>query len=281
MHIDDEDENLNDLSVEDQDGELEGDAEPGEAAAETLADEEGEEGGLVISIGEDPAPEEEGKAPQWVKDIREENRRLKREKAERERAEQERQNLEVGEKPTLEGCDYDAERYENELLGFHQRKAKADEITTQRDQEAQVYREAWNQDFERYNSQKTSAGEDFQDMADRASDKLDVTQQAVIIQAADNAAHVIYALGKYPQRLEELAAIKNPIKLARAVVKLEQEIKVAPRRKAPANVDEPERGSASISGGGDKELERLEKIADKTGDRSALIAYKRKQRRAA
>jgi hypothetical protein len=278
MHIDDEDENLDAPAVEYQDQEQDGEQAPAQADIEP---EEGEEDGLVISLGEEQPAEEDGKAPQWVKDLREENRRLKREKAERERAAQEQQNLEVGDKPTLEGCDYDPERYEAELLGYHQRKAKVDEITTKREQESQVYRESWNQDLERYNSHKAAAGQDFEDMAERASDKLDVTQQAVLIQAADNAAHVIYALGKYPQRLEELAAIKNPIKLARAVVKLEQEIKVAPRRKAPANVDEPERGSASLAGGGDKELERLEKIADRTNDRTALIAYKRKQRQAA
>jgi hypothetical protein len=48
-------------------------------------------------------------------------------------------------------------------------------------------------------------------------------------------------------------------------------------RKAPAP-DRPLRGSATMPGSADKELEKLEKKAAATGERTALIAYKKQLR---
>jgi hypothetical protein len=61
---------------------------------------------------------------------------------------------------------------------------------------------------------------------------------------------------------------------------LEKDIKVT-KRNAPA-ADTAVRGSTASAAlpASDKELERLEKEADRTNDRSKVIAYRRKQREA-
>ena len=105
-------------------------------------------------------------------------------------------------------------------------------------------------------------------------DTFNVTQQGVILQGAKRPELLIYALGKNPAKAKELAAIKDPVKFAFAAAELETKLKVADRKVTT----EPERvvtGSARISGTVDSTLERLRAEAEKTGDMSKVLAYKR------
>jgi hypothetical protein len=110
-------------------------------------------------------------------------------------------------------------------------------------------------------------------VVETATLSLDMVQQAVIVKAAADPALFLYALGKSEAKRAELAKIQDPIKLAAAVARMEGAVKVT-TRKAPAP-DRAQRGSAPMPGGADKELEKLEKEADRTGDRTKVIAYKR------
>ena len=107
---------------------------------------------------------------------------------------------------------------------------------------------------------------------------LDVTRQSMLVDVADDSALVVYALGKNPSKLKELAAIKNPLLFAKAVAVLEQKIKVAPRTKAKAPTDTPVKGTAA-SASSDARLEQLMAQADKTGDRTKVVAYLREQKK--
>ena len=98
----------------------------------------------------------------------------------------------------------------------------------------------------------------------------------MIIQGSDNPALTIYAIGKNSKVAQELADIKDPVKFAFAVSKMEGKLKMGKRKAKPA----PE---ATVKGGGggvgkDHTLERLQKEADKTGDRSKIFAYRKKLR---
>ena len=100
-----------------------------------------------------------------------------------------------------------------------------------------------------------------------------------MLQGADNPALVIYALGKNPKKAKELADIKDPVKFAFAVAKLEKELKVTNRRAAPP----PERvvsGTGRSSGAVDSTLERLREDAARTGNMTKVIAYKAQKRSA-
>ena len=98
-----------------------------------------------------------------------------------------------------------------------------------------------------------------------------------MLQGADNPALVVYALGKNPKKAQELASIKDPVKFAFAVAKLEKDLKVTNRRAAPP----PERvvsGTGRVSGAVDSTLERLREEASKSGDMTKVLAYKLKKR---
>jgi hypothetical protein len=88
----------------------------------------------------------------------------------------------------------------------------------------------------------------------------------------------VYALGKNPKKLKELASITDPVKFAFAIAKLETQLKVSNKKPAPP----PEKvvgGTAPIRGAVDSTLERLRADAERTGDYSKVFAY-RKQKRA-
>jgi hypothetical protein len=270
-------------------GETPEDNPPASEGATAQADEDGE---VVITIGDEaPATTEdeiEGKpAPAWVKELRKQTREkdkrireLEQEKAAREAAQQP-QKIAVGEKPTLESCDYDAEKYGEELLAWNERKRKADEQAAVAAAEKQAAAEAWNQKVSAYKASKAALKvHDFDGAEHVVQSTLSQLQQNVILHGVDKPELVVYALGSNPAKAKELAAIKDPVKFAIAVGKLETQLKVTPRNTPPA----PERQVRGSTGGAtaiDNTLERLEAEADRTGDRSKVIQYKAEQRRKA
>ena len=106
---------------------------------------------------------------------------------------------------------------------------------------------------------------------------LNQMQLASIVQTANDAPKLIYALGKNPARLSALAKVTDPAKFIAAAVRLEMEVKMSKRRPA-AEPDVPVRGSASITATADKHEQKLEAEADRTGDRSKLIKYRAEKR---
>lgn len=257
------------------------------------ATQEAEDEEVVITIGDETPPaanddEVDGKpAPQWVKDLRKQARDLARENRELKQAQQAAQQTAapsapvVGEKPTLESCDFDGDRFEAELTAWHDRKRKADEATAAAQREQEAAQAAWDQKLTAYKAAGAALKvADFADAEAVAQEVFTPTQLGIIVNGADNAAHLVYALGKNPAKAKELAAIKDPVKYAFAVAKLETQLKVQPARRPPP----AERKVTGTAGGVtsvDNTLERLEAEADRTGDRSKVIAYKRQQRKAA
>jgi hypothetical protein len=114
---------------------------------------------------------------------------------------------------------------------------------------------------------------DFQDAEETVLETLNVTQQGIILQGAQNPAVVVYALGKNPKKAKELGEITDPVKFAFAVAKLETQLTVTSRKQAPP----PEKkingnGSLDSSNG---QLERLREEAARTGDMTKVVAFKR------
>jgi len=269
----DEDE-AEEITAADEDDETEAEAE--------------EEDGVVVTIGEEaPPPEEEEteRAPEWVRDLRKQYREEKR----RNKELQEQlaattgatKVAELGQKPTLEAADYDTERYEKELAAWYDRKRKHDEAEAARQAEAETAEREWKQKLEGYQSAKaTLKVRDYDDAEEVVQDAFTVTQQGMILQGADNPALLVYALGKNPKRAKELASIKDPVKFAFAVARLETQLKVT-KRKASSKPEPTISGTGRPSGSVDSTLERLRKDAEKTGDYSKVYAYKQRQKRTA
>lgn len=256
----------------------------GEGATAQSAD----DGEVVITIG-DEAPavsddEIEGKpAPAWVKDLRKQARELARENRELKQAQQaaqaqQPQAITVGEKPTLESCDYDAESYAEKLVAWNDLKRKADEQATTARAEQEAAAEAWNKKVSAYNASKTTLKvHDFDGAEHVVQSTLSQLQQNVILHGVDKPELVIYALGSNPAKAKELAAIKDPVKFAIQLGKLETQLKVQPRKDLPLP-ESKVRGTTAGATAVDNTLARLEAEADRTGDRSKVVAYKREQR---
>lgn len=255
--------------------------EGSETAPEDQEHIEGEEAAdeLEVSFGDEAAPEGEddrnlpNKLRGVIKDKDKENAELRRQLAAATPAPK---PVEVGPKPTIEGHEYDEDAYDAALLAWNQRKAQADDAGAAAAREQEETAKAWKVELDDFSAKKAAMkAPDFEAAEEEVVAGLTQMQQAIVIKAADDSAKVIYALGKHPAKLAEIAKITDPIKFAAAIVRLEGTIKVTPRRQAP----EPEgivRGSARLSTQTDKVLEKLEKEADRTGDRTAVVAHKRK-----
>ena len=236
---------------------------------------------VVITIkGESPAPEEEEKqAPEWVKNLRKSYRELQREKRELEEKLKmvlpapEHNPVDPGKKPTLEACDYDSDKFENELADWFERRRQADEAVAKQRTKQQAEQESWQKKLEGYNQSKSGLKvSDFQDAEETVLESLSVTQQGIILQGAQNPAVMVYALGKNPKKAKELAEITDPVQFAFAVAKLETQLSVTRR-----NLPPPEKRIVSNSGSGSSsvQLERLREEAARTGDYTKVMAFKK------
>ena len=266
----------NDVEVEEEEIEIN---EP----ADEIEPEDTEE--VVVSIGEEaPPPEEHTPAPEWVKELRKTNRELQRQNRELQARVQaappETKPVVIGNKPKLEDHDYDADAYEEALTSWFERKRQADEINAKQEAEVMNQQKAWQAKLDGYGKAKAELRvKDFEDAEEVAQQVFSITQQGVLLQGADNPALVVYALGKNPAKAKELAEIKDPVKFAFAVAKLEKDLKVTNRKAAPA----PERivtGTGRSSGAVDSTLERLREEASRTGNMTKIIQYKAQKRSA-
>jgi len=240
---------------------------------------------VVVSIGEEaPPPEEHTPAPEWVKELRKTNRELQRQNRELQgklqAAPPETKPVVIGNKPKLEDHDYDADKYEEALTNWFDRKRQADDVNAKQEAEVMNQQKEWQAKLDGYGKAKAELRvKDFEDAEEVAQQVFSITQQGVLLQGADNPALVVYALGKNPAKAKELAEIKDPVKFAFAVAKLEKDLKVTNRRQAPA----PERiisGTGRSSGAVDSTLERLRADAERTGNMTKVIAYKAQKRSA-
>ena len=267
-----------------------GEVEPGEKDGEVKLDEngepieqpEGEEEEVTVTIdGEEEEKDEP--APAWVKDLRKKNRedqkRIKELEAKLEEKDAPAKTA-LGEKPTLEGSDFDTNKFEADLDAWHDRKRQSDDEKVQKDKEVEQQQTAWNERLEVYGTKKAELKvADYDDAEAAAQEHLNVTQQGIIMQGTDNPALVIYALGRNEKKAKELAAIKDPIKFAFAVAKLETQLKVS-GKKTPPPPEKKVSGTANSSGAVDSSLNRLRADAEKTGDYTKVNAYKRQKRKA-
>ena len=256
----------------------------GEPEAEEAESEEPDE--IVVSIdGEEPPPQEEQAAPEWVRELRREHRELKKRNRELEsRVNQSAETnpvVNLGPKPNLEALDYDTEKYEQSLADWYERKKLVDEQQSQVRRAEEEQQQAWNAKLEGYVEAKTKLKvRDYDDAEEVAQQMFNVVQQGVVIQGAENPALVIYALGKNPKKAKELAAIDDPVKFAFAVAKLESNLKIG-NRKAATQPERTVSATAPSSGAVDSTLERLREEAARTGNMDKVMAYKRAQKRAA
>jgi type II secretory pathway component PulJ len=244
-----------------------GDVEPG-------PDPEAE---VIVQIGEEK-PEEEERAPSWVKELRQRNRDLAAENR-RLRDNHAPEVLTLGKKPEMADFDFDAEKYESALQSWMQRKQAADAQQAETERKMQTAQQAWNTKLAAYGTAKTALNvPDFDNAEAIVLETLSEQQQAIIVKGAKNPALVVLALGKNPKKAKELAALADPVEFAVAVGTLETQLKVTKRTAPPPN-DKPVTGTAPRTGT-EASLDKLRAEAEKSGDFTKVVEYKRKMREA-
>jgi len=247
------------------------------------AEDEAEE--LIVTIGEEPPPQnddDDKPAPQWVREVRKQNREQARKIRELEQqlaqAKPRDQTPQLGPKPTLESVDYDPVRFEAALDTWKERKAQHDRKQAEQQDALKKEEERWQSEIAAFNEQKSALKvRDFEDAEATVTEALNQTQLGVIIDGAQNKALLMYALGRNEKALKELAVITNPVKFAFAVARMETQLKTSSRKPAAAP-EKTVKGTAPVSGGS-QTLDRLRAEAEKTGDYSKVIRYKSEQKR--
>lgn len=251
------------------------------------ADSDGEQE-LKITLGgetltEPEAETETERAPEWVRDLRRSHRELQRKVREYEAKEQTAPTQAtiptLGAKPKLEDHDYDTDRYEASLESWYKQKDAVESAKRQQQQQLEEQQRTWQSKLDGYAKAKTDLKvRDYEDAEATVQETLNVVQQGVVLQGAENPALVVYALGKNPKKAKELASISDPVKFAFAIAKLESQLKVTTTRKPPPPERSAPAGNASISGTVDNALDRLRSEAERTGDFTKVLRYKQQQR---
>ena len=233
----------------------------------------------VVTFGTDEPPESK-EMPSWVKDLRKRNRELNKANSELEKqvkAGKAEDTTALGAGPTLEACDYDADKYRDSLREWDRDKAKIDAKAKDAQNEHEGQQKAYDVRLTEYQDGRADFDADSFDEAEGAvKDALSDTQQTILIRAfGSKAAPLISGLGRDDKRLKELASISDPVAFTVAATRLEAAMKVSQRK--PRTVPETiVKGNSSVSMGGDKTLQKLRDEAANTGDMSKVVAYKRK-----
>lgn len=222
--------------------------------------------------GDSSDPFKGQEAPEWVKKVREENRELKRQLKQRESQQFEQQVLR--EKPTLDDHDYDSDAFEQDYAQWLTEKQQVDVQVHAERQKYQQYHERYKADVDAIKAKAP----DYDEVELSVVDVLSEQKQGLLQMLVDNPAKVVYALGKNsPAQLERLSKLDD-IQFAKQIVLMEQQMSSKTKSR---NQNKPKPKTHELegsAGGADAKLESLEAQADKTGDRSAVIAYKRKMR---
>jgi hypothetical protein len=186
---------------------------------------------------------------------------------------------ELGPEPNIDDYWENPEQYKVDLRAYDAKKAKVEEAQTAQQRQNEAIQKEYLEDVAEFDRQRSGLRvRDFDASFDKVSGTLNEAQVAILTQVARNKAPLMYALGKNPDKLDSLAKITNLAKFAGEVGRLDMETTVTKRK--PTTTPETVHRGAGGGARGDAKLAALEKQADQTGDRSALLSYRRKLREA-
>ncbi len=235
----------------------------------------------VVTFGDDEPQdptEHDSKRNKKFASMRKENRELK-EKLEKVTAKAD-DNTALGAEPTLEDCDYDADKYRDTLRDWDRAKAKQD-AKVQTAEDAQKDRnKVYAVKLDEYHASKSDFDADSFDEAEGiVKDTLNNVQlEALVTAFSGRAAPLIQALGQDEKKLtslskHDLSTAEGCINFAVEATRLESAMKISSRK--PRTVPETRVSGNASSVSGDNQLEKLREAAAKTGDMSKVLAYKR------
>ncbi|HCB0889415.1 TPA: phage capsid protein [Klebsiella pneumoniae] len=237
------------------------------------AEEQPDEYSLRIGDEEIPLTEEDDDhvdgqpAPQWVKDLRKNNREKDKELRELRRQLEEIQSkpAEVQQpqsdalppKPTLESCDYDEAAFEQAVTDWHEKKSRAEQQKQQQERQQQENIQKFQQRLQKHHERATKLPvKDYRETEEIVRRELPVIQQEILIHAADEGSELIaYALGKNPQLRQRVAAETDPIRAAFLLGQISKQVSLAPKPKKAIKPEPEVRG-----GGADAKQDDFNKL---------------------
>ena len=235
---------------------------------------------LVVTIGDEPAPtqESENAAPAWLKDLRksdrEKTRRIRELEQRLQQAQPAPQAVVIGPKPSLQGCDYDEEKFAAEFEAWQDRRIKSELNRIESEKASEAQAAEWNKRLNGYQQQKMAIRvPNFDAAEDVVKDVLSVTQQSLLIKACKQPALMVAALGNNERKARELAALSDPVEFVAELVRTEAQLKTQARK--PATLPEKSIPRSSMSGAAavDNQLSKLQEQAARTGDRTPVVRY--------
>ena len=261
-----------------------------EAEPEETEDEA--EGEFVVTIGgESPPQEDDNKAPEWVKDLRKAQSALKKENRElneRLASYEKKPDITLGAKPVVSDFEYNHEteksaedQYADALDGWYVKKEQVGKQDEEVKATEKLQQAAWESTLGAYEEKKAeikAKAPDYDEAEALVKESLPIVYQGAILDGAKNPALLILALGKNPAKLKELSLIKNPSKFIFAVAEMETQVKTS-TRKIATNPEKKVVGSGSGANATDSNLAKLEAEAEKSGDRTKVLNYKRNKRK--
>lgn len=271
--------------------ETEAEVDEGEAPA----DEEGEAetAELSITLGDEPEAEQEDRAqaPEWVKNLRAENRKLVRRTRELEqqvaaKVEPAKAAATIGPRPMMSDADidYDEDKFAARLDVWLAQKSEVDNQERQKKRAIEEAEQKWQGRITAVDGvTKGMKVPDLDEALATFEETFSVVQRGLILDAPKDpkvSAQLRYALGRNPKVAKELAAETNPVKFTFQLAELAGKMKVAPKKSAPA----PERVvRATVAGAAavDNQLQRLRAKAEQTGDYTEVAAYRKKRQQQA
>jgi hypothetical protein len=266
-----------------------------------MADELEPEGELApdLEIEEEEIPEEQDEADDefsielegetaedetpLIKELRTQLRDRDRELSEHRKAVA--QKIEVGAEPTLESSDYDEDKFKADWLDWNKRTQAVANQEAEASKAAEVRNHEMQRRFTDYRAKATTLPvKDFEAAEGKVLSVLPDTPdrpfQQALLAYTKNPAHLVYALGKHPAKLDALAKEQDPIRFILALTEMERNMKVVTRKRGT----EPEsgsiqRGSAQNTGGVDKHAEKLLAAATRSGNMTEYSRYMKAKRK--
>lgn len=257
------------------------DASPAEADEDSVeeSEEDESEDDLAFTFEDvEPEPQEDNESFRALRQSeRDKTKRIK--ELEEQLKGYESPEMEVGPKPTLKDFEYDEAKYEKALTEWTERDRAAKSAQQDREREQAKEQEDYAKKLDGYYARKAALNlKDFDDVQASVEASLSKAQQSIAVKLAEDPAVLVYAIGKNPKVMDELAQITDPVEFSYKLAKLESKMRSskntrpAPEKKVKGTVAQPQTS--------DKTLAKLEAEAAKTGDRRKVIAHKKAMRAA-
>ncbi len=254
------------------------DDEPSDEPQDSQDDEAQADDDLGFSFDEPESDDENDPfanqpAPKWVKDVRNENKELKRE-LKRLKAQSEPQKPQVAqlrEKPTITDHDFDSEAYEADLEQWFNEKAQHDEVINAQ----KAKDEAIDNRYVASVDKMRKIAPDYDEVEDTVVATLSPEKQALLKLGVEDTAKLVYALGKSPNKLAELEQL-DPVSFVKQLGIME--FQMSQKSRNPNKPQPKQHELTGAAGGGDSKLAKLEAEAAKTGDRTAIREYRKRMK---